>query len=126
MDKTSSQLRLEGNGKGNKYAVEVIQDSVVYAKESKTIDHLPDFYYQVLQNNYLETKNTWKSVSDIQYFQRLINAFYKKYSKKSTGISSLIDEAYLMAKPTNKPSFITKKQSRLAKVTSANKCVKRK
>lgn len=44
-------------GHGEKYKMEEIQDSEVYARESK--GHLPsDFYYLVLWKVYLDEKNT--------------------------------------------------------------------
>lgn len=43
-----SRLELESDGKSDKYKVEAIWDSAVYAKKSETGGYLPGFYYLVL------------------------------------------------------------------------------
>ena len=46
-----------GNHDSEKYKVEVIPDSTVYARESES-SHLPGLQYLFLWKNYLEEKNT--------------------------------------------------------------------
>ena len=49
-------LEFEPSNDDNKYEVEAIQDSAVYAKE---VDgYLPGLYYLVAWKDYLEEKNT--------------------------------------------------------------------
>ena len=47
------------NNENEEYEVEAIQDSAVYAKESKSGYHLPKLYYLVSLKEYLKEKNTW-------------------------------------------------------------------
>ena len=54
------QIELDvGEIDGEKYKVETIQDSVVYAKKADR--HLPGLYYLVAWKSYLEEENTWES-----------------------------------------------------------------
>ena len=51
-------------GDDKEYEVEVIRDSVVYARESKS-GHLPGLYYLVSWKGYPEEKNTWEPASAV-------------------------------------------------------------
>ena len=53
VDERTTQLEFKAGKKGKKYKVKVIQDSVVYAKESKS--HLLGLYYLVLWKSYPNT-----------------------------------------------------------------------
>lgn len=92
------------NDESIEYKVEVIWNSVVYAKESKS-DHLSRFYYLVLWKSYSKKKNTWKLVLAMQYLKRLISLFYKNYPNKLTAIFSAINTASTMARSTIKPAI---------------------
>lgn len=45
-----------GDNKSEKYKIEAIRNSAVYARKSK--NHLPGLYYLVTWKEYLEEKNT--------------------------------------------------------------------
>ena len=53
-----------GDNKSGEYKVEVIRDSVVYARESKS-GHLPGLYYLVSWKGYSEEENTWEPASAV-------------------------------------------------------------
>lgn len=59
----------------------------------------------------------------VQYLWRLVNAFYKDNSKKSTATSSLINSVLPMTWLTVKP--ISKKQDMPTKASGANKNAKK-
>ena len=103
VDEATSQLKFEGNGNGEKYEVEAIWDSAVYAKELKG-GHLLGLYYLVSWKSYLEEKNTWEPSSAIQHLRRLVSTYHREYLKKPTATSPPVDSAPLMARPTVKPT----------------------
>ena len=78
------------------YEVEVICNSVVYARELE--GHLPGFYYLVSWKGYPEEKNAWEPVSAIQYLWRPATIFYHNYPDKLTAISLLINSTQPMAR----------------------------
>ena len=88
----------DGDDSGE-YKVEVIWDSAVYARESKS-GHLPGFYYLVSWKRYPEEENTWEPASAVQHLRKLISLFHKDYSDKLTATSLAIDTAPPMARPT--------------------------
>lgn len=59
MDEATSRLEFdnsEGNRGSKKYEVEIIRDSVVYARETKS--HLLGLYYLISWKGYLKEENT--------------------------------------------------------------------
>ena len=103
VDEEVRQIVFNAGDDGRKYKVEVIWDSVVYAKESES-GHLPGFYYLIFWRRYTEEENTWEPASTIQYLRKLISSFYKDHLDKATATSPAIDNAPLMARPTAKPT----------------------
>ena len=85
-------------GDDKEYKVEAILDIIVYSKEEN--GHLPGLYYCVVWKDYLKKENTWKSSLVIIHFRKLVSNFHKNYPEKPTAISSPLDSALLMAKPT--------------------------
>lgn len=61
MDDSITQLEVEGNN-SNKYEIEKIQDSTVYARKLKG-HHLLGFDYLVSWKCYFKEKNTWDLMS---------------------------------------------------------------
>ena len=58
MDEEVRQMEFDaGDDESGEYEVDAIQDSAVYARESKS-GHLPDLYYLVSWKRYLEEENT--------------------------------------------------------------------
>ena len=100
VDKNTTELNADDDN-SKKYKVEVIWDSAIYAKESKS-GHLPGLYYLVLWKRYLEKQNTGEPASVVQYLRKLISSFYKDHSDKPTATSFSIDTTLLMARPTVK------------------------
>ena len=84
-----------------KYEMEVIQNSVIYAKESE-LAYLSGFYYLVSYKKYPEEENIWKPASAVQHFKKLISSFYKDYPNKPTATSPAINTALPMTRPTVK------------------------
>lgn len=103
MNKTTSQLKFEGNNKGKEYKVETICNSAVYAKESDS-GHIPGPYYLVSWKSYPEEENTWESASAIQYLRRLFSTFHKEDLQKPTATSPPVNFVLPIAKPIVKPS----------------------
>ena len=114
---------LDANNESEKYEVEAIRDSKVYARESE-LGHLPGFYYLVLWKRYPEEENTWEPASVVQHLRKLISAFHKDYFDKSTAISLGIDIAPPMARPTVK-STEPPKRKRGRPANSTNKQAKK-
>ena len=108
-------------GNNEKYEVDGIWDSTVYAKKSTT-GQMPGLYYLVLWKGYPKEENTWEPVSAIQHFWRLINTYHKNNPKRSTATSPSVDMALPMARPT---TTLTKKHSRSAKFTTTTKRAKK-
>ena len=65
---------LDAGDNSGEYKVKTIQDSAVYARESKS-DHLPGLYYLVSWKRYPEEENTWEPASAVQYLRKLISSF---------------------------------------------------
>ena len=63
-DKIAEQLKFEAGGNNEKYELEGICNSAVYARESET-GHLLGLYYLVSWKGYPEDKNTWKLASAV-------------------------------------------------------------
>ena len=127
MNDTQLDFKFEA-GNNKKYTVDGIWDSAVYAK--KLAGQLSGIYYLVLKKSYLKEKNTWEPALAIQYFQRFVTAYHKNNSEKSTTISTPVNTALLMARPT--ASLIvrltmapTKKRGRFVKSTTINKRAKK-
>ncbi len=57
MNEATSQLEFEGDSDGEKYEVEAICNSAVYARESDS-GHPPGLYYLVSWEGYPEEENT--------------------------------------------------------------------
>ena len=104
VDEEVRQIEFDtGDNKSREYKLEVIRDSAVYARESKS-GHSPGFYYLVLWKKYLEDVKTWEPASVVQHLRKLISSFHKDYPDKSTATSSTINTASPMARPIVKPT----------------------
>lgn len=110
-----------------KYNVQKICDSKIYTNKLSN-DHLPNFYFLVFWEGYLEEENTLELALAIQHLWKLIITFHKDHPEKPTAISPLINSALLMVKPTIKPKVKTlnhQKHGWFAKATDTNKCLKK-
>ena len=98
-------------GNNEKYKVDGIWDSIVFAKESIT-GQLPKLNYLVLWKGYSETKNTWEPALVIQLLWRLTTIYNKNNFKKPTPIFFLIHItlpiARLITASTKKRSWAAK------------------
>ena len=56
VDKKTLQLEFEANGEVEKYELEAIRDSAVYAKKSES-GQLPDLYYLISWKGFPEKEN---------------------------------------------------------------------
>ena len=90
-----------GNKNSEKYKVEAIWDSAVYANKLKS-GYLPGLYYLIAWKGYSKEENTWESLSTVQHLKKLISSFYKEHPKKLTATSLPIDSAPPIARPTIK------------------------
>ena len=112
---------LDAGDDDKKYEVEVIQNSAVYAMESKS-GHLPGFYYLVAWKSYPKEENIWKPISAIQHLRKLISLFHKDHPEKPTATSPPVDSAPPIARPTVKPTAKpTTKRKQGRPTNSANK-----
>ena len=109
---------LDARDNSGEYEVEVIWDSAVYARESKS-GHLPGLYYLVSWKRYPEEENTWKPASAVQHLTKLISLFHKDYPDKPTATSPAIDTAPPITRPTE-----PLKQKRGRPIKRAKKCTK--
>ena len=98
-----------GGNESREYKVEAIRDSTVYARKSES-DHLPGFYYLVSWKRYSKKQNTWEPASVVQYLRKDISLFNKDYPDKPTATSPVINIAPLMARPTVKPTRLSKQK----------------
>ena len=98
----SNAAKLDASNKSGEYKVEVIWDSLVYARESKS-GHLPGLYSLVLWRRYLKEENIWELASMIQHLRKLINSFHKNHPDKPTAPSPAINTASPMARLVVKP-----------------------
>ena len=108
-------------GNKEKYEIEAIWDSAVYASKSES-GLLPGLYYLVAWKGYLKEKNTWKQSSAVQDLKKLINSFYKEHPEKATATSPPLDSAPPMASPIVRPTTLKRKRGRPA--GGASKCAK--
>ena len=107
-----------GDDKNGECKVEVIRDSAIFAKESES-GHLSGFYYLVSWKRYPKEENTWELALAVQHFRKLINLFHKDHPDKPTITSHAIDTVPPMARPTIKPTGLSKqKRGRLASSTN--------
>ena len=121
-----SKLEFEGNSNGNgeKYEVEAIRNSTVYARESE--GHLPGLYYLISWKGYPKEENTWESASAIQHLRKLVSTFHKEHPEKPTATSTQVNSVPVIAKPAVKLGYANEqKWSRPAKATDINKPVKK-
>ncbi len=80
------------------YEFEAIIDSIVYNQQANN-SQMPSLYYFILWKSYPEEENTWELLLATIYLWKLINTFYKEYSKKPIMTSPLLNSAPLMARP---------------------------
>ena len=99
-DKNVAELDANDN-KRREYEVEVIWDSKVYTRESKS-GHLPGLHYLISWKRYPEEENTGEPTSAVQHLRKLISLFHKDHPEKLTVTSLAIDIASPMARPTVK------------------------
>ena len=104
------------------YKVETIWDSAVYIRESES-GHLSGLYSLISWKGYPEKKNTWKPVSAVQHFRKLINLFDKDHLNKPTATSSTIDTTSPISRPIVRPTKPLK-QKRGWPTRCVKKCVK--
>ena len=102
-EKTVEQLEINAGNNNEKYKVEGICDSAVYARALK-LGHLLGVHYPVSSKGYHKDESTWKPASAIQHFWKLVSNFYKDHLNKQTATSPCIDVAPLMAKCTAPPN----------------------
>ena len=89
-------------GNNEEYEMEVIWESAVYVRESKS-GYLSDLYYLISWKGYPKEENTCKPASVVQHLRKLICLFHKDHLDKPTATSSTIDTTPTMARPTVKP-----------------------
>ena len=119
INENAIQQDFEAN-KNEKYKVNGIWNSAVYAKKSKA-GYLPERYYLISWKNYSEEKNTKEPALALQYLQKLLSKFHHKNLNKLIATFPPINTTLPMAKLTIK--LPTKwNQGRLVK--SSAKCVK--
>lgn len=118
VDKTI-QLEFEA-GNNKEYKLEEIQNSAVYAMESKA-GHLLGLYYLVNWKSYPKKRSTWEPVLAVEHLQKLLSKFNQKNPTKPIATLFVVDSALPMARPTVKHTGTTKqKRGRPAK-NSTNK-----
>lgn len=83
--------------------MEVVWDSIIYARELKT-SYLIRFYYFTFEKVYQIEKIIKKPMSGVQYFWKPINLFYKYYFDKPIATPLLINFTLLIVKLKFKPS----------------------
>ena len=116
--------KLDAGKKSEKYKVEAIWDSAVYANKSE-LGHLSGVYYLIAWKGYSKEKNIWEPLSAVQYLKKLINFFHKDLLEKPIATFPPIDSAPLMARPTIKLTAKTiTKQKRGRSANSASKRAK--
>ena len=76
VDKKVRQMDFDTNNDGEKYKVEAIRDSAVYARESES-GHLSKLYYLVSWKGYPEEEITWELALAVQHLRKLISLFHK-------------------------------------------------
>ena len=124
VDKKVTELDFEADN-SKEYEVKGIWDSAVYAIKSE-LGHLSGLYYLVAWKGYLEKKNTWKSVSAVQYLRKLIRSFHKDHPEKPTATFLPVNSALPMGRPTIKPTAkSTTKRKRGQPANNANKRAKK-
>ena len=121
-EKTAEQPEFEAGGDNEKYEVEGIRDSAVYARESEA-GHLPGLYYLVSWKGYPEDKSTWEPASAVQHLRKLVSTFHKDHPNKPKATFPLIDLAPPMAKHTALPN-VNGKRKRGRTIASVQKKAK--
>ena len=97
-----SELEIDASNH-KKYKVEIIKDSIVYAKETKR--HLPGLYHLISLKGYLKEESTWKPFSMVMHLWKMIFTFYKNHLEKATWTSFPLNTAPPIAKLSVKPSI---------------------
>lgn len=90
-----SQKKLEARN-NKKYEAKVIIDIAMYTHKTK--NKLPSFYYLVLWKGYPEKKSTWKPLTAVMYFRKLISTFHKEHPEKPIATSLFLDSALPIAR----------------------------
>lgn len=105
--------------------VEVICDFKIYANELES--YLLNLYYLISWNSYPEEENTLESALVIEYLQRLVTTFHKKYQEKPIAISLPINLILPTARPIVKLRASNNKQKRVqpTKINNISKYTKR-
>ncbi len=130
VDETTSRLKFESDNNSEKYKVEAICDSKVYAKELDS-GQLQGLYYLVSWKSYLEEENTWEPASAVLHLHKLISIFHLDHPDKPTATSPPIHStspmARLTVRPTVRPEASSTKQKygRPVKANGASKRVKK-
>lgn len=88
-----SEFNIEKN---KEYKVKAICNSKVYTK--KTVGQLLGLYCLVSWKDYTDEKSIWESALAVMYLHKIINAFYKNHSEKSTIMLLPINSTSLMVK----------------------------
>ena len=112
-----------GDDESGEYKVEVIRDSIVYARESES-GLLSGFYYLVSWKGYPEEENTREPASAVQHPKKLISSFHKDHPDMLTATSPAINTAPSMARPTVTPTE-PHKRKREQPANSINKRAKK-
>ena len=112
-----------GDNDSGKYEVEAIWDSAVYTRESES-GHLLGLYYLIAWKRYPEEINTWEPASAFQHLRKLINLSHKDYPDKLVVTSPAINTVPPIARPTVKPTELTKQKQRWSTI-STNKRAKK-
>ena len=109
MNKLFSEPEPEFDAGNNKeYKVEVIKNSVIYAKKAE--GHLPGLYYLISWKRCSEKKKIWKPFFTVMQLWKIISTFHKDHPEKPMTNSSCLDSALPMAKLLIKPVNSSAKQ----------------
>ena len=120
VDENITELEFNA-GNSKKYKVKVIENSMLYAMESKS-GHLLGLYYLVAWKDYFEEENIWKLFSAVQNLRKLIRLFHKNHLEKPIATSLPINFALLMAKPIFKSTAKSTTEQKWGRpANSANK-----
>ena len=89
--------------------------------EKSELRQLLGFYYLVAWKSYPKNKNTWKPLSAVQHFKKLISSFHKNYLEKLITTFLLINSLTAIASLIVKPTKLTTKQKQGRSANSARK-----